>query len=307
MASRRQSDPIAIRQWVATLALLLEAEEASTRGSSVDRAVALITAATASEAALGLCSSRVAEPPSGEGFGTYLARAKAVAHLNARLVRELHAVQKLRNNVVHNGAEATADDVARAIASARELLDDYVPSVLKRTKALGYGSGICDAVASLVPDHPVAGHLKAAGASLAKRDARDALEHGARAFNQARIHTKPRLPAGGRRGPRSVAIATSIGTTRTDYGFSELDKSITALERWVVPLALGLSPAEYEWLDETLPQTIAGGDRVVWGNGQDGANLSMARRTVEQVALLVLRLVLADRLRPPSRPGDRGW
>jgi hypothetical protein len=306
LVDRRASDPIAIRQWVATVSLLLEAEEASARGSSVDRAVSLIAADTASEAALGLCSSRVAEPAKGEGFGVYLSRAKGVAKLNDRLVREIESVHKLRNNVVHHGAEATADDVARAIASARELLDDYVPRVLKQTRALGRGSGICDAVASLVSDHPVADHLRAAGASLAKRDATAAVEHAARTFSQARVHTKPSLPVGSRGSPREYLISTAMGKTRTDYGFGELSKSIERLERWVYPLALGLSPAEYEWLVDTLPHTIPGGDRVHWLS-KARPDLPTARRAVEQVAILVLRLRLADRLRDPWKPGEKHW
>jgi len=301
-------DPVAIRQWVAAVALLAEAEEAAARGSSVDRAIALIAADTATEAALGLLSSRLAEELQSDSFGTYLARAKRVARLPSGLASEIAAVHRLRNNVVHNGAEASEREALRATLASRELLDVFVPRVLRAAKALGRGRGIGDAVGALLPSHPAGRALEAAQVALAKRDPKSALEECAGALEHVRRNTMPPLPVTRRRAPREVEIETKYGRTRTDYGFRQLDGALEALERWVVPLALGLSPAEYASLVEDLPYARSTGRSFEYHwSDEKVPDMTTAKRSLERVSVLVLRMWLTDRLRTPAPGAEFGW
>jgi hypothetical protein len=303
---RTIADPIAIRQWVVSVGFVLEAEDASGRGSSVDRAMALITADTAIESVLGLLSSRVAEPLQSDGYGAYLARAKNVAKLPDRLVREIGAVHKLRNNAVHSAAEVSAADALRGIVSARELLDTYVPRVLRQTRALGRGTGIGHAVASLIPGHPIAARLEAAQAAIAKGDPKQALEQSAFAFDLVKIYTTPELPSDrwSRRRLRSTTFGSRdpIGQALRPVkeAIEAQDDGLTKVEHWIVPLALGMSPAAFAALSQSLPFVVRTRPPQVQWNDEASPDAATARRSIEAVSLLVLRLWLTDTLRFPQ-------
>ena len=293
---RTPNDPVAIRQWVVAAGLVLHAEDSAFRGSSADLVTALVVADAAIEAGLGIMSARSKQPIETDSYGAHLARAAEVAKLPAGLTTELRQLRKIRNGAVHQGAEVTRGDAQRAIIAARDLLDRYVPRVLRRAKALGHGRGIADAVASLIPDHPVGLRLVQAQSALS-REPRRALELCAEALDQAERHTRPPLPGHGQR-----SLFWRLGPDETGKAIERLRGSVDALAQWVAPLALGLSPAEYALMTSALPLTIPmmHGTYAHHWDGKPPPNSDVARRTLERIAFVVLRLWTSGLLVDPA-------
>jgi len=300
----RASEPYAIRQWVVCVGLVLDAEDRIRAGSSIARAVGLITADTAIEATLALLSSRNLDPLTGDGFGVYLSRAKAVAKLSDRIHRDLVAVHKIRNGAVHSSAEVSADDLVRAATVARELLDTYVPRVLRRTHALGHGSGIGDAVGALLDPHPISRHLVAAQTSIARGRPEASLESSARAFYAAKSHALPPLPNLRLRlpdvAPHASGLAPEARRTidRVNVRVSTVADTVDQIEDWVIPLALGLPPTTYASLESELPALWGTSAEAHWQDN-DPPSLDVAKRCLERVSLVALRLWLGEMLSYP--------
>jgi hypothetical protein len=283
---------------VAAVGLISQAEDVSRGATSVDRATALILADTAAETALGLIASFSPDPLPNTDHGTYLKRARERARLPASAVLELQAVHKLRNGAVHQGAEIGPDDAQRAILAARTLTDIYVPRVLRAAKALHRGSGIADAVGTLLFNHPIGHRLVSASLALSRRDERAALEHIAAALRLAHIYADPALPAYGE-GVFAVLRRASLREDRDDLAWRE------EVENWLVPMSLGLTPSAYGALRRDLPSaTYIGGSGEPGGkfdfhHTKEGPPAGSARRALETVSHLALRLWLRDSLRYP--------
>lgn len=293
-------NPTAIRQWVSATGLALQAEDAARGATSVDRSTALILADTAAEAGLALISSFLAEPLPNTDYGTYLSRARRRGRLPESVVLELQAVHKLRNGALHQGAEVGPDDVSRATTIARNLLDAYVPRVLRQARALHHGAGIPDAVAALLVAHdPISFRLQSAAIALRRRDDAEASRHVAAALHLARMYARPRLPA-----PPALDIE---GIVHFDHrpGGQAWQRSV---EAWLVPIALGLTPAAYTRMLADLPTVTyvpGSGDRGGrFGFGTSAPRPGSARQALETVSILVLRLWLRDSLRYPVPGGD---
>jgi hypothetical protein len=290
-----------VRAWVAAVGLVSQAEDVSRGATSVDRATALILADTAAETALGLISSFSPEPLPNTDHGTYLRRARDRAHMPASAVLELQAVHKLRNGAVHQGAEVGADDVQRAILVARTLLDVYVPRVLRSSRALFRGAGIADAIGTLLFNHPIGNRLVSASHALSRRDERGALEHTAAALRLAHIYADPALPAYGD-GVVAMLRRASLREDRDDLAWRE------EVENWLVPMSLGLTPSAYSALRRDLPATdyIPGsaepGGKFSFHHPKEPPPTGSARRALETVSHLALRLWLRDSLRYPTEP-----
>jgi hypothetical protein len=296
----QRSDPVSVRQWVVTVGLALHAEESARRASSVDLTTALILADTASEAALGILSGQAPEALQSDSYGEHLNRAQRVASIPAALVAELRDIRKIRNSAVHQGADVGSLDAARAIAAARQLLDAFVPQALRDAKALGYGRGIGDAVASLIPEHPIAPALEASQLAL-QSDPKTSLERTSEALKWAEYCTTPELPTRDR--PWSIQWPYPRERLEADFQreFERLAKMDRELATWVVPLALGLSPAGYRQLIKPLPHSIRmrDGFNHHW-DPEANPSIDEARRSLEGVAYLVLRLWSMDLLRFPD-------
>jgi hypothetical protein len=303
------NDPVAVRQWVVCVGLVLEAENAARSGSSIDRAIALITADTAIEAMLGLMSSRVLDPLDTHSFGTYLKRAAAVSRMPDHDHRELNAIHKIRNGAIHTASGVSADDVLRATSAARRVLDTYVPRVLKQTRALGPGRGLADAVASVIEPHPIAHWLSAAQQAVAKRQGKEALQASARAFVAVKHFATPGLPSthshvDGMEVARQLGALARGKDTRLEARVNDLSSGVRQLESWVVPIALGLSPPEYQRLQSDLPR-LRGEDQIAVWEAEHDPDLGTATRSLELISTIALRLSLNEMLRYPH-PDWRG-
>jgi hypothetical protein len=320
-AARRQArqgaDPIAVRQWVAAVSIALEAEQAGQRGSDVDRLVALVLADTASEAALALIARTSDEPLDTESHGEYLKHATAVAKLDADLVSEVRAIRKLRNGGIHSGADIGALDVSRALANARTLLDVYVPKRLREARRLGPGGGIGHAVGALLPAHPIGRHLEAAQVAIPK-DPRAALEQIAAVMWLVQEYSAPRLPTRSRSVQFNALMPHRLrrDDVRQTLGESlstdlvRLSQRTDMVADWVVPLALGVAPRDFATMIESLPGAVRYEDghfEFRW-NDKPLPSVDDARRGLDRVAHLVLRLWSSDALvvpRPPNPPRSR--
>ena len=290
--------PTPILQWISAVGLALQAEDVARGATTVDRATALIIADTAAEAGLALISSFVTDPLPHTDYGTYLARARKRGRLPEHVVLELQAVHRLRNGALHQGAQVAADDAHRATLIARHLLDVYVPRVLRTSRSLGWGSGIADAVAALLVAHdPLCFRLQQAASSLRRHDDVAALQHVAATLHLARIYAHPALPS-----PPILDVegVVHFDVRPTGEGWRR------SVEAWLVPIALGLTPASYSRLVADLPALT-----FIPGSGERGGRFAFrpftaspgaARRSLETVSLLVLRLWISDSLRYP-RPG----
>lgn len=289
----------AIRQWVTAVGFALEAENSAQRATAIDHATAMILADTATEAGLALISSYVAEPRTGQGFGTYMSRAVSRARIPAHVAAQINAVHRLRNGALHEATEVGADDVRRAIASARLVLDIYVPRVLRSAKALGPGTGVADAVAHVVAANaPIAWRLREGSAALRRRERRACLEHASAALFLARIYARPSLP-------RPPALS--------DGGRLHLDMNPTGqswnrhVEGWLVPLALGVAPIAYARLSRDLPRAVfIPGSKVDGGlfDFRSGGEDERAAVSLETVSTVVLRLWQRDALATPTDRRD---
>jgi hypothetical protein len=294
----------AVRQWVAAVGLISHAEDLAKGATSVDRASALIVADTSIETALGLISSFASQPLTNNDYGTYLKRAHDRARLPSSVVQEISAVHKLRNSAVHQGADVGPGDAHRAIVAARNLLDVYVPRVLRSAKALRYGAGVADAVAGLLPGHPIGHRLGRASLALAQRDEQAALEHTAAALHLARIYAEPALPAYGD-GALAVMRRATQRDDRDDLAWRQ------DVENWLVPMALGLTPSAYGALRRSMPAAsyIPGsnepGGKFDFRHSKEAPGPGTARQTLETVSQLALRLFLRDSLRYPSKAPGR--
>ncbi len=306
---RPPADPVVVRQWVAAVGLTLQAEEISRRAAEVDRVTAIILADTAAEMALGLIASRSRVPLQNESHGELLKQATLVARLDARLVSELRAIRKLRNGAVHQGADVGVLDASRALQAARSLLDTYVPRAMRHARALGYGRGIGDAVASLLPGHPIGPMLGAAQSAL-PRNPRLSLESTSAVVWLLEEYASPGLPT--RHGAVRFTSLRLSSMRRNDplqalgdafpRELIRLSERVERVAEWTVPLALGLSPAEYARLLEALPGTVSHDDHTFehrW-DGRPEPTLESARRSLERASHLVLRLWWSDLLRYPE-------
>jgi hypothetical protein len=208
----------------------------------------------------------------------------------------------MRNGAIHTASEVSADDALRATTAARRVLDIYVPRVLKQSRALGPGRGLADAVATVIEPHPVAVWLSAAQQAVAKRQPKAALEASARAFVAVKNYATPRLP--NIRGTDSLAVSRELaaiarGTLdRMHRDVMDLSRGIRQLESWVVPIALGLSPADYATLQADLPRLFGTSQDARWADDDD-PDLGQAKRSLERVSMIALRLSMNGMLRYP--------
>lgn len=141
------------------------------------------------------------------------------------------------------------------------------------------------------------------------RNAADALAH---AYDNAISHTHPpiRRAGGGRRARAGVSVAwygvdvddpARRARKEADAGRQDLERAVDGLTRWVLPLAVGESPATLAFLAETLGAPAnedRGGHaaRVLRANAEPAP--AEVRRASSIVARIVLRLSVTGALRP---------
>ena len=147
----------------------------------------------------------------------------------------------------------------------------------------------------LVAHDPLSYRLQLAALSLARRDDVGVLQHVAATLHLARIYAHPALP--------SPPILEVEGVVHFDHR-PRGESWHRSVEAWLVPMALGLTPASYARLVTDLPPVT-----FIPGSGERGGKFVFRpftvrprapRQSLETVSLLVLRLWLRDSLRYPK-------
>ena len=279
----------AIQRWLTAVGLLLAAEEQARVETAVSDAIAVVTAAAAAEGALGIIAGSRADRKGSDRFEDILTAALARAEVTAppgiplHLVDQLRAVQRTRSGALHVGTRVHHSEAERASEAARELFG-LLPR-LSGVPALPAG-GIATAVAGLIGIEAVGVWMRFADDRVAAGDAPNAADAAARALDAALVRTRPPLPTDIRyvsRGEEARDVWQAMGY---------VEQRIKRLETWVVPFVIGLHPAAYRSLRETIGEVVPedrGGHptRVVRSATPD---LMSVRRALETVTEIVWRL-----------------
>lgn len=240
-------DRIILQRWLAAVGLIRSAEESARIDTPETNASALLSAHAACEALLGLIAG-VQPYKRGEDipFGRLLAKSATRARLRRDVTDDLDAVHRMRNDFVHASTAIHASEAGRAIDSARRLLD-IAPRRVTGVFALSGSGGIGSAVASIIDVEAVGMWLRHADEMLRKGRLELAADGCARALDAAINRTKPRLYKDQRlsREASSMDLDHYASGTGRDRLRGALASRIEGLDAWVLPLALGLSPAAY--------------------------------------------------------------
>lgn len=292
-------DTILTSQWIVAVGLLLRAEESFERGAPVDLATCLILSDTAIEAGLGILAFNHPTPYDVNRHDKLLAAATEAARVDAGLSREVGAIHKLRNTAVHQGGDVGTFDATRGLVGARRILNEEVP------RAIGIsgeapGSHVATAVASVIGNHPAAEFLQMAAAA---RDARSTLEPLALCLDSIERSVRPPLPRTVRHVffPRSRRNMLDPVAKLSEAG-STLDQDVRGIARWVAPMALGMSPAEYDKLRAPMPTFVkvpSGELQFNWKAGSSPTDRN-AQQSLERMARLLLRIWSNDLLTNPA-------
>jgi hypothetical protein len=212
------------------------------------------------------------------------------------LLIELQDAHRIRNATVHQGAATPVSDAERGVRAARALLD-HVAFLTGALVHLPRGAGIGYAVAELLPAGPLELHLREADLAVGRRTAPEAAEHAAFALDWAIRLCRPRLP----NSSMDYRIRSSMRRQNTDlaYALDTHSRDISAIERWVVPLALGMRPATYSRLRGIVGSSFTDINGVERGSNRDEdipLTLADARWATTVTAELVYRLWESDAL-----------
>jgi hypothetical protein len=300
-----------LQRWLAAIGLLRAAEESVRVDTPETNAISLLAAHAACESLLSLIVGvqPYRDPARPElGFRQQLGKAAALAAFPRHLRDDLETVHRVRNDFVHASMTVDPMESERAIDAARRLLE-VVPRYVPGAKAVQTG-GVASAVAALIDVQVVAIWLRYAEDNLLAGRYSRAADGCARALDWAIARTRPRLVE-----DRSLTREASFRHLRqlsSGLGFgdrldSEVADRIEGIEEWVVPLALGLSPAAYADLRSlvgTREYSIPGGPPTPIVRDQSEISRDDARWAIAASSEVVFRLFASGSLRAGSDDQD---
>jgi len=282
------------RRWLASVELSISAQDALDRGGPVDTMVSVMLADAASEALLGHLAG-IGGDALPEHWDKLLSQ--AVSNVRAQdvtwppgLGAALTSCHKARNAAVHNGVQPSVSDADDGIRAGRRLMA-VLPLADPAIRALPDGAGFLGAVAEAVSGAPeLAQALRDAEMHLGSGRVIEAADAGAMALNRALYRTVPPVWP-------SVYPRPRITVEREFRDLLEpIGAQLSFLQSWVVPLALGVKPVDYERMVETL------GEWVDYGGGRWEARRPHepsereVRRALEALALIVARMAQSGAL-----------
>lgn len=228
------------RRWLVALDFVLAAENHARRGPEVEYGIAAALADAACETILGILATFASEPlPEQPTYARLLqgaAEGVGKQRLGVGRRQRLLELHRHRNQVLHHGAETDRRRAERSVLLARELFD-VLADALEFLPPLPLEGGLARGVAALVESaSPEVAHcLRRAEDSLATENAEAAADWACYAFYLALYRTTPQIAFQSEL--RSIGRANPAAWER---------ERIKAHERWLVPLALGMSPREYQ-------------------------------------------------------------
>jgi len=295
------NERLQLRRWLAAVGLTGAAEEAAHVDTAETNAMALLGAHAACEALLGLLAGVRRHKPGDEvAFGRLLESAAAKVALTPDLADNLDAMHRIRNDFVHASNTVAADEAARAIFNARRLME-LVPASLGASWNLPTGAGLGSAVAEIIQVEAVGMWLRHADEMLGTGRVQLAADGLARALQGAIARAHPSLLP-----PPKPDSALQLRRAEAGFGADGDDEravaAIAGLHRWVLPLALGTSPAAYGRLlgiIGVVPSELTGGQPGPVTRPRDAVvGVSDVRRAISQTAEIIFRLWAMGSLRP---------
>lgn len=268
------SERVLLSRWLAAVGLTGAAEDTARVDTPETNAMALLGAHAACEALLGLLAgSERLRAGRDIYFWQLLDQAKqkvntagAAMKIGPDLSDHLVSMNGARNGFVHAGSAIAASEATRAISNARRLME-LVPASMGASWTLPDGAGLGTAVAKIIGVEAVGIWLRFADEIQRSQPNRpdlaaDGLAH---ALDSALMRTRPVLlrdpwpsPWTGSQlyrmavTPDRVAEAMDRRAEAMDRRADKMDRRIEGLFEWVLPLALGTSPIDYQRLREVI-------------------------------------------------------
>jgi hypothetical protein len=292
-----------LERWLLAINFRARAEEAASGGSPTDHTIAVILADTAAESALALLASLDGDPPN-DHFPTLLnAAIKAVRDRGiafpVHLGRNLTAAHLTRNNAVHHGTQVS--ESSTSVDSTRRLIG-LLSAVAPMYPDVPAGSGLLGAVAALIAPANEVSELLVEAQRLAGEGAwSPAAEAGSQALHRARSLSTPNI---------KVNSATIPYLDKQDRGLvAPIYGRLELIETWLVPIALGLRPADYAAMDRALGFTIEDvtGRMRSFSYGDD-VEPAAIEKALELLAEVIVRLWATGRMyRGTKAEFDATW
>ncbi len=307
------NERLQLRRWLAAVGLTVAAEDAARVDTPATNAMALLGAHAACEALLGLLAGVRRHKPGDEvSFARLVDSAASKVTLASGMSDDLDAMHRIRNDFVHASNTVAADEAARAISNARRLME-LVSTGLGVSGGLPNGAGLAAAVAEAIGVELVAQWLRQADQLQRAGELEPAADALACALYAALARTTPRLihMADSSAGKTSATRTTrrlrlTLAGLGHDRDADETQAEIAGLHQWVLPLALGVSPAAYERL-----VNVIGTPRFWYPTQQPGPvdrpqglvlNETDLWRATSQTSEIIFRLWAMGSLK--SRSGD---
>jgi hypothetical protein len=274
-------DAIIVRRWLIAVSLASSSSELATSLSPVSAGAALVSADTAAEAILSILADQVGEPVKAKAphedllvLATRMS-ASAGTPIPSTLARVIRLTHTRRNGVVHNGDDATQRDVEEAQLAVSGLLE-VLSRALPALSVLPTGAGLLRAVASQIDAPDLAAKMIEAEGCMSDGKLSEAREAASIALGIMLGRVTPRL-----QDPRPASYQPpyrGAGTGSTDHRaivandralaeqFDVTGRRLKVLSAWVTPIALGLPPADFARLTDTLGEATRsiGGRWQVW-------------------------------------------
>jgi hypothetical protein len=246
------NERLRLRRWLAAVGLTAAAEDAARVDTAETNAMALLSAHAACEALLGLLDGvRRHKPGEDVSFGRLLDSAQAKVTFDIGLADDLDAMHRIRNDFVHASNTVAADEAARAIWNARRLME-LAPVSLSASWSLPAGAGLGTAVAEIIDVEAVGMWLRHADLKQREGCPQLAADGLARALHSALDRTNPGLVNDGAATILRISRQSQASAYGRDFGADVTQSQIDGLYRWVLPLALGTSPAAYQRLLDVI-------------------------------------------------------
>lgn len=217
----------------------------------MEAAGSLVAADAASETVLGILAdfSGVAPAPkeSHEGLIKLAQQiaTKAGAPIPAEVLRGVRVAHGDRNRVVHHGQEPGPRMVEEALRGADGLLE-VLAIVLPALSVVPPGVGITAAVASLIDAPDLVEQLLTAERMIATNDVREALKSCSIGHQLLLIRAIPPVKSESDHDSGHFWSGREPFLQDIERRVASHDARLPPLESWVVPMALGTSPADYE-------------------------------------------------------------
>jgi hypothetical protein len=302
------NDPDLLGRWLALTGLIASADEMVARRTGAWASLGLAAADTVSESVLGLLASTGAAPLSDrETWEQVLNLAVDALRADSRelprgLRQRLLRGHRLRNMALHLGTEPAPGEVARAVATAKELME-FAASGSATLQTLA-GTGPLRAVGQLVGIADIADALTAADEALQAEKFTEAADKAAVALELAfRRMEPPLLPEHRSRVNFSLRVQEFQDL---DKFLDSIDRHVNRVEEWMLAVATGFRPAELRELRLLLGHVIfySGGNIEVRRGESVELSPSAVHRAALQVAGVIFRLWQTGSLKPDRRRGD---